>query len=86
MKANKSRSKVRVHVEQVFGFQERSMGGKFIRMIGMARAKTKVGMTNLVYNINRHETGQSPDNGPYQQGWWAVKTTEPMGMTNPRDE
>lgn len=53
MKANKTRSKVRVRVEHVFGFQERSMGAKFIRTIGMARAKTKIGMMNLVYNMNR---------------------------------
>jgi IS5 family transposase len=53
MKANKTRSKVRVRVEHVFGFQERSMGGKFIRTIGLARAKTKIGMMNLVYNMNR---------------------------------
>ena len=53
VKANKSRSKVRVRVEHVFGFQQRSMGGKFIRTIGMARAKTKIGMMNLVYNMSR---------------------------------
>jgi IS5 family transposase len=53
MKANKARSKVRVRVEHVFGFQERSMGGKFIRTIGLARARTKIGMMNLVYNMNR---------------------------------
>jgi IS5 family transposase len=53
MKANKTRSKVRVRVEHVFGFQERSMGGKFIRTIGMVRARTKIGMMNLVYNMNR---------------------------------
>jgi IS5 family transposase len=44
MKANKTRSKVRVRVEHVFGFQECSMGGKFIRTIGMVWAKTKIGM------------------------------------------
>lgn len=53
IKTNKTRSKVRVRVEHVFGFQERSMGGKFIRTIGMMRAKTKIGMMNLVYNMNR---------------------------------
>jgi IS5 family transposase len=52
-KANKTRSKVRVRVEHVFGFQERSMGGKFIRTIGMVRAKAKIGMMNLVYNMSR---------------------------------
>ncbi|MCP4935483.1 MAG: IS5/IS1182 family transposase, partial [bacterium] len=30
-KANKARSKMRVRVKHVFGFQERSMGGKLIR-------------------------------------------------------
>ncbi len=53
MKANKTRSKVRVRVEHVFGFQERSMGGKFIRTIGLARASVKIGMMNLIYNMNR---------------------------------
>ncbi len=52
-KANKTRSKVRVRVEHVFGFQERSMGGKFIRTIGLARAGVKIGMMNLIYNMNR---------------------------------
>ena len=53
IKANKTRSKVRVRVEHVFGFQQRSMGGKFIRTIGLARAGVKIGMMNLVYNMNR---------------------------------
>ena len=53
IKANKTRSKVRVRVEHVFGFQERSMGGKLIRTIGMARAGAKIGMMNLVYNMSR---------------------------------
>ncbi len=60
IKANRTRSKVRVRVEHVFGFQERSMGGKFIRSIGMTRAKAKIGMMNLVYNMSRFiqlETG-----------------------------
>ncbi|VAW14880.1 hypothetical protein MNBD_ALPHA09-1373 [hydrothermal vent metagenome] len=29
------------------------MGGKFIRAIGMARAKAKIGMMNLVCNMSR---------------------------------
>jgi IS5 family transposase len=29
------------------------MGGKLIRTIGMARAKAKIGMMNLVYNMSR---------------------------------
>ena len=33
------------------GFVENSMNGSFIRTIGIARAKTKIGMMNLTYNI-----------------------------------
>ncbi|MCP4936952.1 MAG: transposase [bacterium] len=35
-KANKTRPKVRVCVEHVFGFKEQSMGSKLIHSIGMA--------------------------------------------------
>ncbi len=42
-------------VEHVFGFIENSMGGKFIRTIGIARAKVKIGFINLIYNVCRYE-------------------------------
>ena len=29
------------------------MGGKFIRTVGLVRARAKIGMMNLVYNMNR---------------------------------
>jgi IS5 family transposase len=51
--ANTRRSKVRARVEHVFGHQENSMGGKVVRTIGLARAKFKIGMMNLAYNISR---------------------------------
>jgi IS5 family transposase len=50
---NKEKSKTRVRVEHIFGFVENSMNGSFIRTIGMARAKAKIGMMNLTYNICR---------------------------------
>ena len=53
MAANTMRSKVRARVEHVFGHQENSMGRKIVRTIGMARAKLKIGMMNLGYNISR---------------------------------
>lgn len=53
MAANTMRSKVRARVEHVFGHQENSMGRKIVRTIGMARAKFKIGMMNLGYNISR---------------------------------
>lgn len=51
--ANTVRSKIRARVEHVFGHQENAMGGKIVRTIGMARAKFKIGMMNLGYNISR---------------------------------
>jgi IS5 family transposase len=51
--ANTTRSKVRARVEHVFGHQENSMGRKIVRTIGIARARFKIGMMNLGYNIRR---------------------------------
>lgn len=52
-KSNREKSRVRARVEHIFGFVENSMNGSFIRTIGMARAKVKIGMMNIVYNICR---------------------------------
>lgn len=51
--SNREKSKVRARVEHIFGFVENSMNGSYIRTIGMARAKAKIGMMNIVYNICR---------------------------------
>jgi IS5 family transposase len=45
--ANKTRSSVRARVEHVFGSQHTSMGGKFVRTIGIVRASIKIGMQNI---------------------------------------
>lgn len=50
---NKTRSKVRARVEHVFGAMVTSMGGKLVRTIGLARARTKIGLQNLTYNMQR---------------------------------
>ena len=50
---NKEKSRTRSRVEHIFGFVENSMNGSFVRTIGMARAKAKIGMMNLAYNICR---------------------------------
>ncbi len=52
-KANTKRSQTRARVEHVFGSIENEQSGMFIRVIGIARAKTKIGLMNLVYNIRR---------------------------------
>ena len=51
--ANTTRSMVRARVEHVFGDQKNSMGAGIVRTIGIVRARCKIGMTNLVYNIRR---------------------------------
>jgi len=51
-KANGRKSKVRARVEHVFAVQKGPMA-LFIRTVGIARARTKIGMANLVYNMKR---------------------------------
>ena len=50
--ANAARSKVRSHVEHVFAEQKARMG-LFVRTIGIKRAKVKIGMVNLAFNMKR---------------------------------
>src|SRR5438105_40120 len=51
--ANTTRSKVRARVEHVFGDQKNGIGAELVRTIGIVRARCKIGMTNLVYNMRR---------------------------------
>ena len=44
-----AKSKIRSRVVNVFGAQAQ-MGGHIVRMIGILRARVKIGMMNLVYN------------------------------------
>jgi IS5 family transposase len=53
-RVNKRRSKQRALVEHIFAFQQSALGGKFIRTIGILRAKTKIGLMNLAYNMKRY--------------------------------
>ena len=51
--ANRKKSRVRARVEHVFGAQQISPGGRVVRTIGIVRARAKIGLQNLVYNIRR---------------------------------
>ena len=51
-KSNRKKSKVRCRVEHVFGAQS-NLRKKAIRSIGIARARTEIGMMNVVYNMRR---------------------------------
>ena len=50
--ANTTRSKVRARVEHVLGDQKNGIGAE-LRTIGIVRARCKIEMTNLVYNMRR---------------------------------
>ena len=50
--ANAQKSKVRSKVEHVFAHQKGWMR-VFIRTIGLARARVKIGLSNIAYNMRR---------------------------------
>ena len=50
--SNARRSKVRAFIEHVFARQKGPMA-LFVRTIGIARAKVKIGMANIAYNMQR---------------------------------
>ena len=52
-RANGRRSKVRAFVEHVFARQKAQMK-LFIRTIGIERARVKIGMANIAYNLTRY--------------------------------
>lgn len=51
-RGNATRSTVRARVEHVFAEQKDRMG-LFVRTIGLARARAKIGLANLTYNLKR---------------------------------
>jgi hypothetical protein len=51
-RGNASRSKIRAGIEHVFAHQKGPMA-LCIRTIGIIRAKVKIGLANLTYNIRR---------------------------------
>ena len=50
---NRTRSKVRSRVEHVFGAQVMRAGSLVVRTIGIVRARCKIGLRNLAYNMAR---------------------------------
>ena len=51
--SNRTKSAVRARVEHVFGAQINDIAGTLVRTIGLLRAKAKIGMKNLAYNMRR---------------------------------
>lgn len=52
--SNKEKSRTRARVEHVFGHMTNSMGGIFIRSIGIKRARCAIALKNLAYNMSRY--------------------------------
>ena len=52
-RANGRRSTVRSAIEHVFARQKGPMR-LFVRTIGVVRARAKIGMANLAYNLSRY--------------------------------
>lgn len=52
-KGNHTRSKTRSRVEHIFGIQSKIAVDLTVRTIGLVRAKVKIGLRNLAYNMNR---------------------------------
>jgi len=51
---NRTRARIRARVEHVFGMQLMRAGSLIIRTIGIARARCKIGLRNLAYNLTRY--------------------------------
>lgn len=55
-RGNRTRSKVRSRVEHVFGVQAMRAKVLVVRTIGIVRARCKIGLRNLAYNLDRYGT------------------------------
>jgi IS5 family transposase len=56
MRGNHTRSKTRCRIEHVFGVQAMMAGDLILRTIGIIRARAKIGLRNLAYNMFRYKT------------------------------
>ncbi len=54
VQGNRTRARIRSRIEHVFGIQAMRAGDLIIRTIGLARAKVKIGLRNLAYNLDRY--------------------------------
>jgi len=50
---NRTRARIRARIEHVFGMMRQRMGDTVIRTIGIVRARTKIGLRHLAYNMSR---------------------------------
>jgi transposase, IS5 family len=53
-RGNQTRAKTRSRIEHIFGVQAQRAGCLLLRCIGIVRAKAKIGLRNLAYNLSRY--------------------------------
>ena len=53
VRVNHAKSRIRARIEHVFGAQQNAPGGRIVRTIGIVRARAKIGLQKLAYNIRR---------------------------------
>jgi IS5 family transposase len=53
-RGNRTRARIRSRIEHVFGVQTQKAGNLLLRTIGIIRARAKIGLRNLAYNIDRY--------------------------------
>ncbi len=51
---NKTKAKIRCRIEHVFGVMAMKAGSLMVRTVGIIRARAKIVLRNLAYNINRY--------------------------------
>ena len=79
-RANHAKSRIRARIVHVFGAQQSAPGGRIVRTIGMVRARAKIGLQNLAYNI-RHGSPRHEDGGVV----CSVPTEAVGGKRSPED-
>ena len=72
--ANRAKSRIRARIEHVFGAQETAPGGRIVRTIGIVRARIKIGLQNLAYNMRR--LGDARTDGRRMRAHSTVKCNE----------
>ena len=51
---NRTRSRTRARIEHIFGVQAQKAGTLLLRTVGIIRARVKIGLRNLAYNLDRY--------------------------------
>lgn len=52
-RGNRTRARIRSRIEHVFGVQTQKAGNLILRTMGIVRARAKIGLRNLAYNMDR---------------------------------